>query len=364
MALGVLSPVTGEEEPKPDAKKQALADLLGKLKEKRDRQGNQVYKLEFERTGFNKGIATGICREEWELQIDWKTGKFRDSGWTGCMAQPYEIIRIYDGEKIKTQYRDVTKEGKPTGDGSWKYGLVTGRMNSAVFQREYWPVFLHRGMIPDLHEMFYPGHLVFEPDAEKFFVQGEVMRDGRKCISLKTFPENPTTPIQYEYILDPGKDYAVVGWWYYKGGKPSMSLDIKVVAGKQAGQWVLSEWTSVSWNSDATTAGTAKVKVTSFAEEVPVGEKNAYDVVAPEGSKVVRNHLTLPEGKQDQKNDRYEYEVKDGKLIQISGPSEALNWVWRNWHWLALVVAGTATALLMRRRWRSSGRESVSPTGK
>ncbi|MCS6864638.1 MAG: hypothetical protein RMJ56_17560 [Gemmataceae bacterium] len=196
MALGVLSPASGGEEPNPDAKRKALADLLGKLKEKRDRQGNQVYKLEFVRTGFNKGVATGNCRILKEFQVEWKSGKFRQSGWDGCQIEPFEQIEMYDGEKLKTQFRAVTREGKPTGDGTWEYGMVTGRLNSRTFKYEYWPVFLHKGMIPGHDDVFYPGHFVIEPVAEKFFIQGEVIRDNRKCISLKTFPENPIAPIQ------------------------------------------------------------------------------------------------------------------------------------------------------------------------
>ena len=39
-------------------------------------------------------------------------GEFRQAGWDGCNAPSFETIRIYDGEKLKTQFREVTREGK------------------------------------------------------------------------------------------------------------------------------------------------------------------------------------------------------------------------------------------------------------
>src|SRR5262245_41666374 len=90
-----------------------VAEVLGKLQEKQDRYGVEHYKLEFERAFFGKGQAGGSCRWVSDFLVDWRTGKFRDSGWNACMGKPYEQIKVFDGEKIKTQFRDVTKDGKP-----------------------------------------------------------------------------------------------------------------------------------------------------------------------------------------------------------------------------------------------------------
>ena len=74
-----------------------------------------------------------------------------------------------------------------------------------AYQPEWWPIFFHKGVIVGLRNDFYWEHFVFDPDAEEFFVDGEVTKDGRKCISLKTRHEFGGNPIQsnhYEYILD------------------------------------------------------------------------------------------------------------------------------------------------------------------
>lgn len=206
VALGLASQPARAQQKLPTA-----ADVLAKLKEKRERGGVQRYKLEFEHLIFQGGgQKSQTCRQVWELQIDWKTGKFREAGWNGCNPQPREQIAVYDGERIRTQFRDVAKDGKPTGDAAWKYGMGTGHLNSRIFQAEWWPVFFQKGAIAGLNDTYYPGHILFDPDPEKFFVNGDVTRDGRKCISLKTFPEHPIGQMQYDYLIDPGKDYAIV----------------------------------------------------------------------------------------------------------------------------------------------------------
>jgi hypothetical protein len=344
-----------------------VAEVLGKLKEKRDSGGIQVYKLEFEITTLQNGRAAETWREAWELQIDWKTGKFRQAGWKGWSFKPFEILKVYDGEKIKTQFRDVTKEGKPVGDGAWKYGLGTGRMNSANFQGEYWPVFFHKGVIGALRDHFYPGHLVFDPDAEKFFVHDEVVRNGRKCISLKTFPENPVTPMQLEYIIDPKKDYAVVEFLYTRGNAPVYSIDIDVGETKQPGRWVPRGWTRTVFAGRAEVIQVQKVKVTSFAEDVKIGENNKFDIVPPEGAKVGRSHYEWPEGQEDLTRTEYWYQVKNGKLVQIGGPAPPL-WdrISENKHWFALAAGLAAAAFIgfrVRRGWRRGPTAPPAPAG-
>ncbi|MCS6864637.1 MAG: hypothetical protein RMJ56_17555 [Gemmataceae bacterium] len=146
-------------------------------------------------------------------------------------------------------------------------------------------------------------------------------------------------------------------------GKPSLSLDIKVEPVTGTRQWAITEWTYVSWNLDAAPIQTVKVKVLHFAEDVPVGPNNTYDVVPPEGAKVGRSHYELPKGQQDPQIDFYQYVVKDGKLVQTAGPTDPLYWVRRNWRWLALVVVSVLIALVIRRTRRDRRNEPVNPTG-
>ena len=157
------------------------AEVLAKLKEKRDSGRIQRFKLEFDQTFYEGGRKVMSCRVvKNEFLIDWHSGHFRLAGWDGCAIKPFEQIEVYNGERIKTQHRAVTKEGTPDGDGSWEYGLNTGSLNSRVFKAEYWPVFFHKGVIAGLDDHFYPGHFVFDPDLDKFFIDGEVVKDGAK----------------------------------------------------------------------------------------------------------------------------------------------------------------------------------------
>jgi hypothetical protein len=198
VAFGLLSASASAQQKLPTA-----AEVMGKLKEKRDSGGVWKYKLEFETTGFANGQVNGTCRSAYEFLVDWKTGTFREDGWDGCDSEPFEILKVYDGQQTKTKFRSVTSDRKPIGDGSWKYGFSTGRMNSGTYQAPWWPVFFHKGVIAGGNDGFYPGHFVFDPDADKFFIHGEILKGGQKCISLKTFPENPIGLMQYTLMWLP-----------------------------------------------------------------------------------------------------------------------------------------------------------------
>jgi hypothetical protein len=245
--------------------------------------------------------------------------------------------------------------------------MVTGRLKSAIFQTHYWPVFFHKGAIAGLDDQFYPGHFVFDPDAEKFFVHDEIIKDGRKCISLKTFPEHPVGQMQYEYLIDPKKDYSVVWFMYSQKNALYFSLDIDVGEGKQPGRWAIRGWTFTMYGAMGRPEQIVKVKVVNFAEDVAIGENNKFDIVPPEGAKVIRNHLELPEGTQDQKNTQYEYEVKDGKLVQTAGPKPPLlDRIRENWHWFALasgLAAASFVGFRVRRGWRRGPAAPAVPVG-
>jgi hypothetical protein len=358
-AIGLVIPPARGQNPK---KLPTVAEVLAKLKEKRDRGGEQTYKLEFEWTGLNNGQPVGSCRSGYdEFRIDWATGRFHSVGWDGCVPKPYEIIRIYDGKMIKTQFRDVTADRKPIGDGTWKYGMMTGRRDSATFQAEYWPIFFHTGSIRTVSDLYYPGHFVFDPDPEKFFVDGEVTRGGQRCISLKTFPEHPIGQMRYEYLIDPGKDYAVVACVYSREKAVAFSLDITVEPAKQPGRWVPTKWAVAWYDGKGRINQVVQVKVTGFSEsETAAADK--YDIVPPEGARVGRTHTEFSEDKQETKDTHYQYEVQDGKLVQIAGPAPPL-WdrVRENWHWFVLAGGLAAAALVGFRKRRGWRRGSVLP---
>jgi hypothetical protein len=343
-AFGLLTAPANAQQKLPTA-----AEVMGKLKEKRDSGGVWKYKLEFETTGLQGGKA---AREEWDFQIDWKTGKFRKAGSRLAGSGSFESTKVYDGEKIKTRFRYLTEDGKPVGDGAWKYGMLTGQPNSWNFQSEWWPVFFHKGVIAGLNDRYYPSHLVFDADAEKFFVSAEVLRNGRKCISLKTFPDDPVAPSEFEYFIDPKKDYAVVGFRYMRSNAPIYSLDIDVGETKKPGHWAVRGWTRTQHGDKGRPEQVCKVKVKDFAEDVKVGEDNAFDIVPPEGTAVGRSHYEGPEAREYETRKEYWYEVKNGKLIQTSGPEPPL-WdrVRENWYWFALTAGLLAAAAVGSRGW-------------
>ena len=350
----------------PAAGKQKLptvAEVMGKLKEKRDSGGIQVYKLEFETTRLQD---SKVFRENWDFQIDWKTGKFRQAGMKLAGSKSYEIIEVYDGEKIKTEFRYLTEDGKPIGDGAWKYGMLTGQPDSWSFQSEWWPVFFHKGVVRELGKGFYPTHLVFDVDVEKFYVQGEVVRDGRKCISLKSFPDNPVSETVYEYTIDPKKDYAVVGFHCMRGNVLVYSLDIDVGEMKKPVRWAIRGWTRTQHGERGRPELVCKVKVANFAEDVAIGEKNKFDVIPPEGATVGRSHYEGTERQETQTRTEYWYEVKNGKLVQTGGPEPPL-WdrVLENWHWFALAAGLIAAAFVGARvrGWRRGGAVPIPPSG-
>jgi hypothetical protein len=324
------------------------ADVLGKLKEKRERAGVQRYKLEFVVTGFRDGKLVEDGHEAWEVFFDWKTGRFRQVGWKGWGGDSFEITEVYDGERIKTRFRDVTKDRKPVGNGAWKYGMLTGRPNSWVFQAHWWPVFFHRGAIAGLHDTFFPPHFGFEPDSEKFFVDGEVVRNGRKCISLKTETERD---MQYEYLIDLSKDHAVAAFTYYRGGRTYYALDIDVVAAKQPGRWGLSGWTYTVLAGDVAPNRVYRVKVSEFEDDVKLGKDDPFDIVPPEGAKVGRSHYVLIQGTHDVKTVSFEYRVKNGKLVQVGGPPPTPElWLADNWRSVARPVIRAASWAGARRQ--------------
>ena len=94
--------------------------------EGRESGGVQRTKLEFEYPVFKDRKQVGTCPAVEELLIDWRTGKFHSVGWDANAVKPFEQITAYDGEKVKTQFRSVTKKGKPIGNGPWTYGMITG----------------------------------------------------------------------------------------------------------------------------------------------------------------------------------------------------------------------------------------------
>ena len=105
VAIGCLSnqPVSAQTKKLP-----TTAEVLAKLKEKRESGGIQVYKMEFE-IAFLQKEPTTTGREVRELLFDWRTTKYRETGWKGWGTEPYEITEVFDGERLKTRFRDVTK---------------------------------------------------------------------------------------------------------------------------------------------------------------------------------------------------------------------------------------------------------------
>jgi hypothetical protein len=161
--------------------------------------------------------------------------------------------------------------------------------------------------------------------------------------------------MQHEYFIDPRRDYAVIGFVYSIGGVPIETLDMDLVETKKSGQWVLRGWMWTLFDKRGQTQQVHKIKVTSFAEDVKIGENNKFDIAPPEGAKVGRSHYEWPVGAEAPKLTSYGYEMKNGKLVQIAGPEPPL-WdrVRDNVRWFALAAGLAAAAFVgarIRRGW-------------
>lgn len=336
VAVGSLAPAAAGDT---KAEDRVIEGVLAKLKEKRERGWNERYKIDFD-------MPTG--KDKIDFQVDWKTGMFRLHG-VVASENPHEGVEVFDGKQLKTHFQLRNADKSPKGD--WRYGLVTGEQRNQVFVAHYWPIFFNRGVLKGSStDVFYPGHFSFDPPSVVAFFLHKQERAG-KLVTLRTFPETPTRKNFYEYTFDLEKDCAVTGFRFWMDDEEITRLEVEM---KKWGErrapagWVLTRYPA---RKDRTVA---KAKVTSFEPDVPVTEENAYDIVPPEGAKVGRSDFG-PKDKQGAPTiNFYEYEVKDGKLVQISGPIASFWMRLGNWRWgiAALGFFGTAAVILRRFRIR------------
>ena len=187
-------------------------------------------------------------------------------------------------------------------------------------------------MIAGLDDQYYPTHLRFDADEKEFFVDCEVVRNGRKCLSLKTFPiarGNPAQAMKYEYIVDPNRDYAVLWLMYSRGDSLFLTTDIDVSEAKQSGGWPVRGWTYTSLDGRGQPGRSTTVKVTGFDDNVKIGPEDPFDIVPPEGAEVGRSHHVVTrdlKGEWHFKIIPFKYVVKNGKLVQTAGPEMTPEW--------------------------------------
>jgi hypothetical protein len=347
LLLGLALLVGGGARGEDDPKKKKLEDLFAALKAKREAAPRQTYKI-----SFDHGATARRVIDEWEFDIDWTSTQFRHYG-IANRTTPMESHRIFDGEKLKTQFRELDANMKSIGE--WKYGLVTGRLVSgdALNQYQFRPMYFHAGTIAGLRDTFYPGHLSFAPDAKQFYLHGEVQYDGRTCLSVKTFPEGARSQMIYEYIIDPKRDHSVVGFWYHIGTEPQTHIQMNTSLDKVTSRWRLDSWTVTTYGSKAIVLGTIRATCVHTPAGLPDAPKGHYDIVPPEGGTVGRSHYEREKGKADDTRDSYEYKVENGKLVQTSGPNEGAVWYRRHSVWLAFVATAVAGTFVFRRLWFS-----------
>ncbi|MCI0700852.1 MAG: hypothetical protein L0241_07200 [Planctomycetia bacterium] len=329
VALGLLAPASGDD--KPDPKKKVVADLFAKLKEKRERGWNERYKLDVTMPGGT---------EKLDFQIDWKTGMFRLAG-VSTYLNPHEGVEVYDGKQLKAHFRLLNADKTPKGE--WRYGLITGTLESRTLVAHYWPVFFNRGVLLESSlDAFYPGHFTFAPHDTSFFLH----KQGAKLVTLRTFPETPTRKNYFEYTFDPEKDWAVTEFRSEMDGETVIHIAVELKQWDK--RWAPAGWTLTRFPNR--NPSVTKVRVTSFATDVPVTEENAYDIIPPEGAKVGRSHYQPTGTPHLNKIERYEYEVREGKLVQISGPVCGFWQRVSNWQWGIVVMSvGVVGCLALRR---------------
>jgi hypothetical protein len=175
-----------------------------------------------------------------------------------------------------------------------------------------------------------------------------VHKQGAGAVVLRTYPDSPTSKSYYEYTFDLDRDCAVTE--FRSSVRGETVAHIKTEFKQWDTRWAPSGWV-LTMNPDRpkNQQSVTKVRVTSFAADVPVTEDNEYNVVPPEGARVLRHDFKATEQPGERKSTDYEYVVKDGKLVQLSGPVESFWQKLGKWEGAAAAAVVGATALLVRR---------------
>ncbi|MBX9580125.1 MAG: hypothetical protein K2X87_07430 [Gemmataceae bacterium] len=345
--LVIVCALAGVSAQQPPAGQAQLAEVLAALKEKRRAPGNETYTFSIEvvnQLGDGKSRKSRIAED---FQIDWPTGKFREEGLSTYMY-PNEGLQVFDGKRVLSKLRNVTDDGKATSD--WKYGIITGDHRNNVYVALFWPIFFNRGVIKSAGSQgFYPGHLTFDAPEDAFFLHRHLVLDGSKCAVLRSFPEGSVDPVYYETVVDPGKGYGVRAFSMYVNNVRTLQIDIPLKLWPDG--WAPAGWT-LTRTSNGRVHESAKATVTQYAKDVPVGSDNDYAVTPPDGAKVGRSDYSAPGATSDFTRTEYQYEVRDGRLVQTGGPAEGF-WAGRRLLWyglgaLTLVLIG----MLLVRRFR------------
>jgi hypothetical protein len=202
-------------------------------------------------------------------------------------------------------------------------------------------------------DFFYPGHLNFGPNPGKFFVDSEVVRDGRKCLALRTYPRSGGFPLQTsqdEYIIAPALDHSVVARICYRNERPCYSLHIDW--GPPGGPILRAprSWIFTFFLANGEAEASTRVTVLDFQDKAKPGDEDLFDITPPEGAKVGRSHYMVPRGGELQRTE-FRYVVKNGKLVQTDGPEMTPDlWVSDNWRTLMRRTLLPASAEIGSRR--------------
>lgn len=294
--------------------KTPLEATLAALKAKRHAPGAETYKLSVEtiidRSVFSPTGKVITCGSRKELTIDWPSGKFRLHDYNTC-DDPYDVLKVFDGTKSHTKFKLLDANGNPKGD--WKYGLVTGEMRDSPFKHEYRPIFLNRGVITDSgSRAWYPGHLRFDIADDRFFLH---RKDGNTLV-VRSLPEQTNQQHYYEYTIDCAKNHAITEMSRCVGnGQKEYSIQIDMK--QRGGTWAPASW-QVSVFLGAKVVQTTNVTVLDYSE-LAKPQADLFELVFPEGAKVGRSDYQLTPDKKSVDVQFSEYEIRNGKLIKVSG---------------------------------------------
>ena len=136
-------------------------------------------------------LFRSVCALAWELLVDFGTSRYRLQTEGQQYHQeteklyPIFAIRVFDGQAIKA-YRPRERNTHPfdgVGSSEPELGVGKGYLGGAAFEMSVWPMFLAHGSVPSQKEKPIPGKLKVLPDGGDLSVYGQVMRDGRPCLS-------------------------------------------------------------------------------------------------------------------------------------------------------------------------------------
>jgi hypothetical protein len=299
-------------------------------------------------------------KKDWLLLIDFERQRLRleaeDHAYVRVSGQviPEFSVRAFDGTTVRT-FRPKERNGSLNLSNSTdpEFYEATGNLKMATFDAAYWPLFAAHGLLTPVGVEITISNLRWQPDPEMFYIHGEGVHEGRRCLIVRTQTLKRLTAVNDEFWVDPARDSAVVRQLWLSDGKPVHDWDIRYQ--KTPHGWLPSDWT-FTLRMFGVTIGVEKMRVIELATE-PYFTDADFSIELPAGSlvgKVKYGDPVSPKQPQLLQEERKLYRVSEGGGLQemvLEGGTLRPAWRSRLKWFLALPVIALVAWLAVR-RWR------------